>query len=147
MDISVSTVPIKNLTRRTFLSGVTAVTLSSRYLWSLGRQSNRVFIGTYTKKTSKGIYSFHWMPDSGELAEMELVAETPNPSFLALSPNRKNLYAVNELDSYMGAKSGAVSAFSIQQSSSKLTLDTAVSSGGTGPCNTAVDHTGQVLFV
>lgn len=146
MDINSSTHPIKTFTRRTFVSGLAAATLTSRYLWSAGKQSKRVFVGTYTKKTSKGIYAFRWMPESGELAEMELAVETLNPSFLALSPNRKNLYAVNELDSFMGAKSGAVSAFSIH-ASSKLTLDNVVSSGGTGPCNAAVDHTGQVLFV
>ena len=78
---------------------------------------------------------------------MTLAAGTPNPSFLALSPNHKDLYAVNELDTYQEAKSGSVSAFSIDDISGKLSEKNVVASGGTGPCNVAVDHTGRVLFV
>ncbi|HEX4020579.1 MAG TPA: lactonase family protein [Acidobacteriaceae bacterium] len=138
---------MNTFTRRSFLTGVTAFSFANRSLWSLGKHEKRIFIGTYTKKTSKGVYTSRWMPETGELVDIILAAETSNPSFLALSPNRKNLYAVNELDNYQGAKSGAVSAFSIGHGSGKLALRNEVPSGGTGPCNTAVDHTGQVLFV
>lgn len=110
-------------------------------------QKKRVFIGTYTRKTSHGIYAYHWLPESGELTEIGLAATTPDPSFLALSPDGKNLYAVNEHDPAPGTESGTVSAFSIQDAEGKLALLNTVPSGGTAPCNMAVDHTGRALFV
>ena len=55
-----------------------------------------VFLGTYTKGESKGIYSCRFDDASGMLSDFRLAAETPSPSFLALHPNGKFLYAVNE---------------------------------------------------
>jgi 6-phosphogluconolactonase len=69
------------------------------------------------------------------------VAETSNPSFLAVHPNRRFLYAVNENGK------GTVSAFSIDPKTAKLTLLNSVSSRGDGPCHLAVDQTGKYLFV
>jgi len=51
-----------------------------------------VYVGTYTGENSKGIYAFR-MNKEGKLAPLGLVAETPSPSFLAISPNHKYLYA------------------------------------------------------
>lgn len=65
-------------------------------------QKYRVYIGTYTGKQSKGIYAAEFDPATGALSEPQLVAETPSPSFLALSPNQSHLYAVNELGKFNG---------------------------------------------
>ncbi len=138
---------MRNFTRRQFLSGLAVLPFASRSLLALDAREKRIFIGTYTKSTSKGVYAYRWLPNSGELAAMELAATTPNPSFLALAPNHRALYAVNELDNYQGAQSGAVSAFAIHPASGKLMLKNMVPSGGTGPCNVTADHTGQTLFV
>lgn len=110
-------------------------------------QKKIVFIGTYTKKTSKGIYAYHWLPESGELVEIGLAVKTEDPSFLAISPTRKALYAVNELDPSSGKETGMVSSFDMEGDSGKLTFHNTVPSGGTAPCNMAVDPTGQSLFV
>src|ERR1035438_5192610 len=67
-----------------------------------------VYVGTYTDKGSKGIYAYRFDPVSGESDAIGLVAETPNPSFLAVDPNRRFLYAVNEIDNFNGSRSGAV---------------------------------------
>jgi 6-phosphogluconolactonase len=106
-----------------------------------------VYIGTYTGNTSKGIYAFRFDETSGALKMLGLAAETKSPSFLAVSPNRKFLYAVNEISSFEGEKAGSVTAFSIDAQSGKLTPLNAKSSKGDGPCHLAVDATGRFAAV
>lgn len=106
------------------------------------------YIGTYTEKTkSKGIYAFRFDDTSGKLSPIGAVAETPNPSFLALHPSGKYLYAVNETSEFGGEKSGAVSAFSIDRKTGRLTLLNQVASRGAGPCHVSLDKTGRYVFV
>src|SRR5690348_14671331 len=81
-----------------------------------------VFVGTYTGPTSKGIYAFRFDESTGRATSIGLAGETSNPSFLAGDANGKYLYAVNEVSDFQGQKSGAVSAFSIDHSSGKLTF-------------------------
>ena len=54
----------------------------------------RLLIGTYTKGTSRGIYSVALDRATGALGAPELAAEAPNPTFIALSPDSRFLYAV-----------------------------------------------------
>jgi 6-phosphogluconolactonase len=106
-----------------------------------------LFVGTYTDGGSKGIYAYRFQPATGNLTPLGLVAETPNPTYLALSANHQFLYAVNEESNYRGTHSGLVSAFSIDHLNGKLTPINQVASAGSGPCHLAVDHTGSALFV
>jgi 6-phosphogluconolactonase len=108
--------------------------------------SKLVYIGTYTGAKSQGIYLARFDESSGELSGTELAAETVNPTFLALSPDRRFLYAANEVGTWQGKPSGAVSAFSIDRSSGKLTLLNQQPSGGAGPCHLAVDKTAKCLL-
>ncbi len=106
------------------------------------------FIGTYTEKTkSKGIYAFRFEDTSGKLSPLGVVAETPNPSFLAAHPSGKYLYAVNETGEFAGEKSGGVSAFAIDRKTGKLTLLNQVASRGAGPCHISLDKTGRYVLV
>jgi 6-phosphogluconolactonase len=109
--------------------------------------SMRIYIGTYTSGKSKGIYSAQFNAASGKLGTPELVAETKNPSFLALHPHKHFLYAVSEMDSTDGKPGGAVSAFAIETKTGKLTPLNQQSSEGSGPCHLAVEKTGKCLLV
>src|SRR5262249_59817925 len=80
-----------------------------------------VYFGTYTRKNSKGIYVSRMDAANGKLTEPELAAEVANPSFLAIHPNRKNVYAVSEMAAPGGGSGGALTAFSADVSSGKLT--------------------------
>lgn len=133
-----------NITRRSFLSGLAALPIASRWAWARDASSTRIYVGTYTDKGSKGIYSYQWNGETGELSDMVLAAPTPEPSFLTFAPGHRSLYAVNEIQH--GGK-GSVSAFSVNTASGKLSPLNVVPSGGAGPCNTTTDHTGQALFV
>lgn len=106
-----------------------------------------VYFGTYTGAKSKGIYVSRFDADTGKLAPAQLAAETPSPSFLAVHPRNRFLYAVNEVSKYDGKAAGSVSAFSIDAASGKLELLNAQSSGGPGPCHLVVDKAGRHVLV
>ena len=97
-----------------------------------------IYFGTYTGAKSKGIYVSRFDADTGTLGEPELAAETRNPSFLALHPNGKLLYAVGELSEFQGKRAGAVSAFSLDAKAGRLMLLNQQPSGGQGPCHLAL---------
>jgi 6-phosphogluconolactonase len=85
---------------------------------------------------------------TGKLGEPELAAETRNPSFLAIHPNRRWLYAVGEISELNGQKNvGAVTAFSIDSATGKLTELNQQGSGGGGPCHVSVDPSGRCAMV
>jgi 6-phosphogluconolactonase len=106
-----------------------------------------LYVGTYTKAESKGIYAFRYNSASGEAKPLGLAAETVNPSFLTIDGHRKFLYAVNEISDYKGAASGAVTAFSIDHGSGKLSRLNEVASRGADPCYIAFDKAGKYLLV
>jgi 6-phosphogluconolactonase len=107
-----------------------------------------VYIGTYTGKGSEGIYVFRMNAEDGKLRERKLAAKTTHPSFLAIHPNKKFLYAVNETREFLGRKStGGVTAFSIDQEGGALTrLGEQLSKGG-DPCHITTDLAGKNVLV
>ncbi|MGD0694877.1 MAG: lactonase family protein [Terriglobia bacterium] len=106
-----------------------------------------VYVGTYTGPKSQGIYAFRFNVGNGQATAPTLVAQTRNPSFLAVDPSRQFLYAVNEVGDYRGQKSGGVSAFSIDRKTGKLTFLNEVASRGADPCHVSLDRTGKFVLV
>jgi 6-phosphogluconolactonase len=107
-----------------------------------------VYVGTYTNKTSsKGIYVFLFDPGTGKLSSLGVAAESEDPSFLAVHPSGKYLYVVNEMDHFGAQKSGAISAFSIDAKTGKLTLLNQAATQGAGPCHISLDKTGKFVLV
>jgi 6-phosphogluconolactonase len=106
-----------------------------------------VFIGTYTGGKSKGIYRCELDLATGQLSEPTLAAETTNPSFLAIHPSQRFLYAVGEVSQFKGKGSGAVNAFTLDPKSGDLkALNSQPSSGG-GACHLVVDRGGKHVLV
>ena len=124
-----------------------AAILSLAVVHHAGGAEQWVYFGTYTGKKSKGIYVARFDPKSGSLSPAELVAETPSPSFLAVHPKNRSLYAVNEIGEFQGKKAGAVSAYSIDASTGKLKPINQQSAGGPGPCHLVVDKAGKNVLV
>lgn len=106
-----------------------------------------VYVGTYTSSRSKGIYLLEMDSASGKLAAKGLAAEVASPSFLAIHPNRKFLYAVNEIGDFQGKKTGAVSSFALDAMTGQLRLLNQQSSGGAHPCHLVVDREGKNVLV
>lgn len=106
-----------------------------------------VYLGTYTNQKSKGIYRCELDLVTGKLSTPMLAVETPSPSFLAIHPNGRFLYAANEVGTFEGEKTGAVSAFAIDPKTGNLTLLNQQSSRGSGPCHLVVDRQGKNVLV
>jgi len=136
------------LARRDFLA-VSAISLIGL---ARGSESppdgDLLYVGTYTERThSEGIYLIRMDRRSGQLRRVGSVSAGANPSFLALHPNGRTLYAVNELEQYQGRPTGAVSAFAIERDTGSLTGLNEQPSGGGAPCYVSVDRSGRALLV
>ncbi len=107
----------------------------------------RVYVGTYTGAASKGIYLLELDAASGSLTPKGVAAETSSPSFLAIHPSRKFLYAANEVGMFGGKPTGSVSAFAIDPKSGMLAPLNQQPSGGADPCFVTVDATGKDVLV
>src|SRR5438552_1264492 len=101
------------------------------------------YVGTYTTKTSsKGIYVFGFDTATGQPSAIEVAAATPDPSWVAVHPSGKFLYAANE-----AGKASTVSAFAVDGKSGKLTLLGQIPSLGEDPCYLSFDKTGKYVLV
>ncbi|MCS7022829.1 MAG: lactonase family protein [Gemmataceae bacterium] len=124
--------------------------LASWFAWllsvsALSAQEYWVFVGTYTgPQGSKGIYRCRLDAPTGKLSQPELAAEMASPSFLAIHPNQKVLYAVGET---AGKGGGAVRAYALDPRSGELRLLNEATSGGGAPCHLTVDPQGRYLLV
>ncbi len=104
-------------------------------------QKHQLFVGTYTDGDSKGIYKLTFNSGTGDLTHQELVAELQNPSFLKISADRTNLYAVQEVADF-DSLGGGVSAFKIQDG--LLELRNSMGTGGKHPCHVSLSVDGYL---
>ncbi|MCF2532368.1 lactonase family protein [Yinghuangia soli] len=101
-----------------------------------------VYIGSYTPDTDgrgAGITVCTQDPATGTLTPQGEPVGTPSPSYLAMHPDGRTLYAVNELE-----PDGTLSSFAIADDGSLTPLGT-VPSGGSAPCHVAVDPSGRYV--
>jgi 6-phosphogluconolactonase len=102
-------------------------------------KSMNLFVGTYTGKGSDGIYMLKFDTETGSLTDKLLVAETPNPSFLAISKDRKYIYAANE------SSPGSVSSFKWDEENRRLEFINQQPTQGAHPCYVAINHSGEKI--
>ena len=121
----------------------------STFVWSADAPSGRqrVYFGTYTGKSSQGIYRSELDLATGKLSTPVLAVAVTNPSFLAIAPNQKFVYSVGELIDANGKKGGAVNAYAIDDATGDLKLLNQQSSVGGGPCHISVDRTGKTALI
>ncbi len=100
-----------------------------------------LFIGTYTTKGGKGIYALSFDSTAGTFTTPEIAAETPNPTYLTLSPDRTKLYAVAE-------SATLAVAFAIDSDRAQLTpLAPPLPSISKPAAHIAIDATGRLLVL
>ena len=107
----------------------------------------RLYVGTYTKGASEGIYLYRMDPSSGVLEPGGTPTKAEDPSFLAIHPGGRYLYSVNEIWEFDGKPSGALCAFSIDPASGDMTFLNRQPSHGTSPCHLSVDKSGKFVLV
>lgn len=132
---------IKNtFTRREFLTiggfGAASLLLAGQTKAQSKKNAKEMllYIGTYTSGKSEGIYVHKFDLKTGKLTPLHTVKNVVEPSFLTVDKNRKYLYSVNETEEYEGKKSGAVSAFAIDQKTGDLQFLNKQPSLGGAPC-------------
>lgn len=108
-----------------------------------------IFIGTYTppKGESKGVYSLQFNPTTGELSTPVLAAKLSNPTFLALHPNGRVIYALSESDTVRGKPGGGATAFTLDPQTGQLTLLNRQPSGGVGGAHLGLDPDATTLLL
>jgi 6-phosphogluconolactonase len=105
-----------------------------------GQQNYYLLVGTYTQGKSKGIYVYDFNKKNGSTKLIDSI-QTSNPSFLAVSPDQKFVYAVHE--NANNGKGGEVAAFAFDKSNGKLSFINQQLTGGDHPCYVDVDKTGK----
>jgi 6-phosphogluconolactonase len=140
------------MNRRDFLTTAAMTPLLATGFGRAHAQANgRLFyVGTYTNNAagSKGIYGWRFDASSGAVTSLGVAAETDSPSWVVVHPNRRFLYAANELPPpEAGGPTGAVTAFSIDAGSGKLTQINRVKTNGLSPAHMLVDPTGKWAIV
>lgn len=103
-----------------------------------------LLIGTYTKKQSEGIYVYTFNTRSGILKQVSIAKGVDNPSYLAIAPNKKHVYSVNEIGV---ERTGSVSAFELDHSTGQLQFLNKQPAGGDGPCYINTDGDGTHVLV
>jgi 6-phosphogluconolactonase len=106
-----------------------------------------IYVGTYTSGKSQGIYLYSLDLKSGALKHIATTKGVKDPSFLAIAPSRRFLYAVNEVEEFAGKKSGAVSAFAVDARTGELTLLHHEPSFGGARCYLVVDVSVKFVVV
>jgi len=139
-----------------FRSSLKLVCAALTALWLISISANAgsalagkflVYVGTFTGAKSQGIYVSRLDTASGELSAPRLAAKVVNPSFVAVAPDHRFLFAVNETDHFNGQAGGAVTAFRLDASTGKLEFLNQQPSGGTSPCHITTDSTGKYVLV
>ncbi len=99
-------------------------------------------VGTYANEAkTNGIHVYTFNTATGDFQEKSVVTGITNPSYLAISKDRKNLYAISEAGPATG-----LNAYAFDVATGKLTFLNSGSSGGNGPCYVSVDDKKQWVF-
>jgi 6-phosphogluconolactonase (cycloisomerase 2 family) len=140
----------RSVARRTFLKTASAlagaaVTTANR-LDAQGAGTVICYVGAYTDR-GKGIHMYTQNGSDGTLTPYKILTGIVSPSSLAFHPNKKFMYAVNEISNFTGANtSGSVTSMSIDPATGDLKILNAINSGGRGPAHLSVDPSGKYVF-
>ena len=125
--------------RRTFLTASTAFVTTATLQANEG-QTLRVYYGTKNQSGSEGIYTGTMDLVTGKLSTVKLAAPAENPGFLAISQNKRQLYAVAS-----GKNGQKIVAYRIDPDSGGLTELNSQETGGANPCHVSIGPDDQYV--
>ena len=109
------------------------------------------YIGSYTKHEShvegkgEGIYQIRINMVDTSMQRLATIVGLVNPSFVKLSPDKKTLYAVNEITPEDSLGKGRVSVFKVNGIQADRISDTETK--GYAPCHIGIDPSGKICVV
>ncbi len=112
-----------------------------------------VYVGNYTRiepyprGSSEGINVYRLDPSDGALSLVQTAGGVLNPTWVALSPSGRNLYAISAVPEIDGRPTGGVSAYSVDQATGQITFINRESTGGPGPAHVNIDPSGRLVMV
>ncbi len=109
------------------------------------QQPYYLLTGTYTSAKSEGIYVYRFNSSDGTAQAVSQV-KISNPSFVAISPDERFVYSVEE-DADKKGMGGKISAFSFDKKTGTLSFINRQPSAGDHPCYVSVDKTGKWVAV
>lgn len=98
-------------------------------------------VGSYAQDNQPGIYRIQLDLDSGLLSSVSTLANSVNPSYLALTTDKQTVFAVNETNQ------GGVRVFNWQADGAALSLAAQISDLGDNPCHISISPDGTVLAI
>ncbi len=133
--------------RRGFLKGSTALAALGTVNTATAQTGQVIaYVGAYTDR-GKGIHMFNVNTSNGTLTPTKILTGIVSPSSLAFHPNKRYLYAINEISNFSGPNTtGSVTAMSVDPATGDLRIMNVVSSGGRGPAHVSVDPSGRWVF-
>ena len=112
-------------------------------------QRYQLYLGSYAEAEQPGVYAFDFEGDSGQLNANWSFAGIINPSFVALHPNKRWLFAVSETSTHKEGRAGEVWALHLpaQDTKDQPRQINHQPSNGNWPCHLALDASGRWLLV
>ena len=100
-----------------------------------------IYLGTYTKGNSEGIYEIVLNTETKRLEEAKLVAKIGNPTYLALSNKKDILYAVSKTE-----KGGGIAAFKKNSDATFEKISELIEENAAPPCYVAYDADRSLVY-
>ncbi|AYD67710.1 6-phosphogluconolactonase [Achromobacter sp. B7] len=142
-----------------FAGSLSAAGAAGPWLSAMGAATARAdpryaYVGTYTRDApggtaggppSRGIHAYALRPQGGW--HLIQVMESDNPSYLAVHPTQRFLYAINEIDQWEGLARGTAESYAIDPADGSLRLlnRQPLSLSSTAPAFLAVSPDGRYL--
>ena len=124
-----------------FIAIITALSFTTMAQSSKGKEFY-LLVGTYTNdQKTNGIHVYTFNSGTGDFQEKSKMTDIKNASYLAISDDRKNVYAVSE-----AADGKGVNAYSFDAEKGTLSFLNSGPAGGNGPCYISVDEKKQTVF-
>ncbi len=115
----------------------------SLFFLPAANKDHYLIVGTYDSPKSEGIYIYKFNRGNGAVTEVSHT-KTSNPSYVAISPDEKFVYAVHE--NAKDGNGGEIAAFSFDKKNGILSFINQQLSGGDHPCYVEIDKTGKWIF-
>lgn len=102
--------------------------------------SHTLYLGSYTKRESKGVHKIQLNTETQHLEDYQLIAEVDSPTYLTFSGDKKKMYTISKEED-----GGGLTSFALQDDGTykKIASNT---SEDAAPCYIALDEVRNLIF-